>query len=157
MVNSTAERLKKRSRKDIEIPDPDNEKGEPYKFKIRALSPFELAEHSEIFDELPKEGVVLNPETQDEKNYEMLKKVILPMMKIFLPMCTMEPKITFNIEEESDEPPVVHIGDVPMEVASLIFKEILDLSGITAKAEEKRKKKLAEEKITQPSTQSTVN
>ena len=143
-MNSTAERLKKRSRKTITIPDPDNLKGEPYEFKIRALSPFELADHSEIFDTLPKEGVVLNEEDPDEENYKMLKEVILPMMKLFLPMCTMEPKITFNMEEESDNPPIVHIGDVPMQVASLVFKEILDLSGITAKAEENRKKKTAE-------------
>ena len=143
-INSTAERLKKRSRKTIEIPDPDNLKGEPYEFKIRALSPFELADHAEIFDDIPKEGVVLDDDGQDEENYKVLKGVILPMMKLFLPMCTMEPKITFNMSEESDDPPVVHIGDIPMQVASLVFKEILDLSGITAKAEENRKKKTAE-------------
>jgi len=143
-INSTAERLKKRSRKTIEIPDPDDLKGDPYVFKIRALSPFELADHNEIFDDIPKEGVVLDDDTQDEENYKVLKGVILPMMKLFLPMCTMEPKITFNMEEESDDPPIVHIGDIPMQVASLVFKEILDLSGITAKAEENRKKKTAE-------------
>jgi len=159
MANSTAERLKKRSRKTISIADPEDAKAEHFVFKIRALSPFELADHSAIFEELPEEGVVLNPKSQNEKNYQMLKKVILPMMKIFLPMCTMEPKITFNMDEESDDPPIIHIGDIPMEVSSMIFKEILDLSGITAEAEEKRKKKLAEPQkvvVNQPSISSTT-
>jgi len=144
-TNATAEALRKRSRKTITIDDPDDNTIQ-YHFKIRALSTFELAEHSDIFDSLPKEGVILNPKNQDESDYEMLKKVILPMMKIFLPMCTMEPKITFNMDEESVDPPVVHIGDIPMVVASLIFKEILDLSGISKDAENARKKKTAEAK-----------
>lgn len=146
MVNSTVEALRKKSRKIIKIKDPDDESTE-YEFSIRSLSTFELAENSEIFESLPKEGVVISQD-MDEKNMEMLKKVILPMMKLFLPLCTIEPKITFNVDEESDS--VIHISDIPMTVSSLVFKEILDLSGISKAAEEARKKKLAEQPKSTP-------
>lgn len=140
MTNPTVEAFRKRSRKEIIVPDPDDSSIK-YKFLIRALSTFELAEHSEIFDNLPKDGVVIK-EDMDEKNMKLLKDVILPMMKLFLPMCTVSPRITFIISEESDE--VVHISDIPMVVASEVFKEILDLSGISKAAEEDRKKKSAQ-------------
>ena len=143
MTNPTIEALRKRSRKIIKIPDPDDE-SVIYEFQIRALSTFELAEHSQIFEDIPKEGVLIkeDEDKMNEKNLKMLKDVILPMMKVFLPMCTVSPKITFDIDKEGDE--VVHISDIPMVVSSMVFKEILDLSGISKAAEDARKKKSAQ-------------
>lgn len=147
MSNKTIDALRKRSRKTITVEDPDHTE-DKYEFSIRALSPFELADHSQIFDNLPKEGVVLD-KNMPEAAAKSLKEVVLPMMKVFLPMCTVEPRITFNRDEESNT--VIHIGDVPMMVASIVFKEILDLSGISAEADKERKKK--SQKPTQSSTQ----
>ena len=143
MTNPTIEALRKRSRKIIKIPDPDDE-SVIYEFQIRALSTFELAEHSQIFEDIPEEGVLIkeSEDKMNKKNLKMLKDVILPMMKVFLPMCTVSPKITFDIDKEGDE--VVHISDIPMVVSSMVFKEILDLSGISKAAEDARKKKSAQ-------------
>ena len=143
MTNPTIEALRKRSRKIIKIPDPDDE-SVIYEFQIRALSTFELAEHSHIFENIPEEGVLIkeSEDKMNKKNLKMLKDVILPMMKVFLPMCTVSPKITFDVDKEGDE--VVHISDIPMVVSSMVFKEILDLSGISKAAEDARKKKSAQ-------------
>ena len=140
MTNPTIEALRKRSRKIIKIPDPDDE-SVIYEFQIRALSTFELAENSHIFENIPEEGVLIkeSEDKMNKKNLKMLKDVILPMMKVFLPMCTVSPKITFDVDKEGDE--VVHISDIPMVVSSMVFKEILDLSGISKAAEDARKKK----------------
>lgn len=136
-TNTTAERLRKKSRKTVLIEDP-KDPSEKYQFDIRALSPFELADNDKIFDALPKEGVTISKD-MPEASRKQLKEVVLPMMKIFLPKCTTNPQITFNRDEESDN--IVHIGDIPIMVATMVFKEILDLSGISAEAEEERKKK----------------
>ena len=143
MVNPIVQQLKKKSTHEIIIKD---EKYGESKWIIRPLSTFELIENSSLFDTLP-DDVKLDPDNMDKKTYDTVKNQVLPMMKTFLPICCVSPKVTTDFNDVDLKKPdgdTVHLGDIPIKMASSLFSEILNVSGLTKVSEEERKKLLSQ-------------
>lgn len=110
---------------------------------IRPISTFELVENSDFFDNLPDNTEKIDPNKVDPKTYKIVKNSVLPMMKAFLPLCCIDPSITNDFDDARLKDPnssTIHLKDVPIKLASELFNEILKISGLTAEAEEERKK-----------------
>jgi len=141
-MSDTLARLRKRAIKVVTIKDenaPDNEA--PYEFTIQPLSTFDLIETENITDQLPENGEVINEEKMDEKTFTKMKNSVFPMMKKFIPVCLVSPKVTFEQSEVNDE--TLHIREIPFNVVSQLFNEVLKLSGLDKDSVEEAKKKQA--------------
>ena len=139
VVNPIVQKLRKKITKEVTIKD--DKHGES-KWIVRPLSTFELIEHSSLFDTLP-EDVKLDPENMDKKTYDTVKNQVLPMMKTFLPICCVSPKVTIDFDDpdlKRLDGDTIHLGDIPIKMASDLFNEILNVSGLTKVSEEDRKK-----------------
>ena len=139
VVNPIVQKLKQKSTQEVTLKD---EKFGESKWIVRPLSTFELIENSTLFDTLP-DDVKLDPENMDKKTYDTVKNQVLPMMKTFLPLCCVSPKVTTDFEDadlKKSDGDTVHLGDIPIKMASSLFNEILNVSGLTKVSEEERKK-----------------
>lgn len=122
-----------------------DEKLGPSTWEIRAISTWELIDKSEFFENLPETVVadVKDPNKLDPATYKVVKNSVLPMMKAFLPLCVLDPKITNDFDDPDLKVPTsntVHLSDIPLKIASDLFNEILKISGLSKEGEEDRKK-----------------
>lgn len=120
----------------------------PSTWEIRAISTWELIDKSEFFENLPDKVEVskADPTKMDPATYKLVKQSVLPMMKAFLPLCTLDPKIITDFDDPALKDPnsnVVHLSDIPLKIASDLFNEILKISGLSKEGEEERKKLVA--------------
>ena len=120
----------------------------PSTWEIRAISTWELIDKSEFFENLPDKVEVTksDPNKMDPGTMRLVKQSVLPMMKAFLPLCTLDPKITNDFDDPALKDPTsntVHLSDIPLKIASDLFNEILRVSGLSPKGEEERKKLVA--------------
>jgi len=139
VVNSIVKKLKQDSTKQVTIKD---DKYGDSVWIVRPLSTFELIENSELFDTLP-DDVKLDPDNMDTKTYNTVKNQVLPMMKTFLPLCCVSPKITTDFNDpdlKNQDGDTVHLNKMPITMASSLFNEILTVSGLTKVSEDERKK-----------------
>jgi hypothetical protein len=141
MVSSTVDRLKKKSTKVVKI----KEEGEtePYEFIIQRLSTFELIESQAVEDTIDENTDLDNMEVKEENTLKSLKKGVFPLMKKFIPICCVSPKIIFEGEPEGDD--VLHHRQIPMTVLTELFNQILMFSGLDKASMEKIKKKQQEQ------------
>ena len=137
--NPIVQKLRKKSTHEITLKD--DKHGES-KWIVRPLSTYELIENSDLFDSLP-DDVKLDAENMDAKTYKTVKNQVLPMMKTFLPLCCVSPKITTDFDDPDLKKPdgdTLHLSDIPIAMASNLFNEILTVSGLTKVSEDDRKK-----------------
>jgi hypothetical protein len=143
---TTAQRLKEKATKVIKIIDETDSEKPEYDFKIQRLSTFELIEsqnmdedNSELEKEFANKDIT---EIDPNKVVRQLKAGVFPMMKRFMPVCTVEPKIVFddNDLDPADEN-VIHQRVLSRDVLFALFNEILKFSGLDKESLEKVKKK----------------
>lgn len=145
--NPIVTKLKQKSTKVVTI------KSEEYgdsEWTIRPLSTVELIERQEDLDNLPKNEALagltqeqLDDPTNQSEVVKSIRQTIIPMMRMIVPVCTINPRITTNNDDPDLNVPdanVLHLNDVPMDLLSQLFNEILQVSGIGKAAEEARKK-----------------
>ena len=139
-LSPTVAKLRKSvANKKVTIKD-DND--DPLEFTIRPLSTFELAENSESFSDVPTGIDLTHPESLDSsKQLKLASKVLIPMIKTFVPLCTVDPIITNDDQDPrlKQEFNILHMRNLPINVAGQLFNEILSASGLGKKAEEDRK------------------
>lgn len=143
---STAYKLKSSSQKKVTVKD--DELGN-LEFVIRAMSTYELAENSDVFENLPEKT---GQEMSVKERGVFMKNVMFPLLKSILPLCVISPKITLDFNDKDLVDPnanVIHLSHLNINTAGHVFNEILSISGLSKKAEE-IKKKLAEQ--TSPSS-----
>ncbi len=141
-TNSTVERLRAKSSKIVLIKDPDFPTEEPYEFTIQRLSTFELIESQEMKQTVGDEDADLDKIEEDGKlTLKQLKEGVFPLMKRFIPICTINPRIIFEGEVEDGDTNTLHHRQIPMPVLSELFNAILRFSGLDKKSMEKIKKK----------------
>jgi len=119
-----------------------DDEGVELEFTVRALSTFELAENSESFSDIPKGLDINNPEKMaGSDQLRMASKVLIPMIKTFVPLCTIEPIITNDDKDPrlKQDVNILHMRQLPINVAGQLFNEILSASGLGKKADENRK------------------
>lgn len=142
-MTTTGAKIKKASRKNITVKD--ETLGE-LPFVIRGMSTYEFSKNSELFDKLPKEGI--DPDKlSNEKRAEFATKTLFPLIEGILPLCVISPRVTLDpqdkelLEPESD---VIHLSDLPINTAALLFNQILETSGLGKKTEDLKKKSEAQ-------------
>ncbi len=141
-TNSTVDRLRAKSSKVVKIKDPDFPDEEPYEFTIQRLSTFELIESQEMKETVGDENEDLDKIEKDGKlTLKQLKEGVFPLMKRFIPICTVSPRIIFEGEVEVGDTNTLHHRQIPMPVLSELFNEILRFSGLDKKSVDKIKKK----------------
>ncbi len=142
-TNSTVERLRAKSSKVVKIKDPEFPSEEPYEFTIQRLSTFELIESQEMKQTVGgDEDADLDAVEKDGKlTLRQLKEGVFPLMKRFIPICTINPRIIFEGEVEDGDTNTLHHRQIPMPVLSELFNEILRFSGLDKKSMDKIKKK----------------
>lgn len=59
-----------------------------------------------------------------------------PAMKVVFPYCCVSPKV---IDGDATDPSIIPIKDLPFDVCLELFRHIMDVSGISEKAEKNRK------------------
>jgi len=140
-LSPTVTKLRKAvANKKIIIKDDD---GSDLDFIIRPLSTFELAENSQSFSDVPKDIDLNNPDKlKDSDQLKLASKVLIPMIKTFVPLCTVEPIITNDDKDVrlKQDVNILHMRNLPINVAGQLFNEILSASGLGKTAEENRKK-----------------
>jgi len=139
-LSPTVERLRKSvANKKITVKD---DEGVDLEFTIRPLSTFELAENADTFQNVPKGMDLEHPEKlEGSEQLKLASTVLIPMIKTFVPLCTVDPIIT-NDEKDprlKQEVNILHMRNLPINVAGQLFNEILSASGLGKKAEEDRK------------------
>jgi len=139
-LSPTVTKLRKAvANKKIVIKDDD---GTDLDFIIRPLSTFELAENSKSFQDVPKDIDLNDPsKLKDSEQLRLASNVLIPMIKTFVPLCTVEPIITNDDKDVrlKQDVNILHMRNLPINVASQLFNEILSASGLGKTAEENRK------------------
>ena len=139
-LSPTVAKLRKSvAHKKVTVKDDD---GTPLEFTIRPLSTFELAENSGTFQNVPKGFDLEHPEKMEGGDQlKMASGVLIPMIKIFVPLCTIDPIITLDEKDPrlSQDINIIHMRHLPINVAGQLFNEILASSGLGKQAEEARK------------------
>ena len=109
---------------------------------LRPIPAYDLMEHIELFNQIDKDKTInVDPATMSSDDRRVLQGQIFPVMKVFLPACSVDPIITIDEKDpriEADE--ALHIRDVPMNIIGLLFSKITEISGLTQAAEDRRKK-----------------
>jgi hypothetical protein len=141
MGNSTVDRLRSKSTKKVEIKQEGET--EPYEFVIQRLSTFELIESQEMSATVGDEDATLEEVEQGEQKTTLrqLKSGVFPLMKRFIPICTISPKIIFEGEVEKGDTETLHHRQIPMPILSELFNQILIFSGLDKASMDKIKKK----------------
>ncbi len=67
---------------------------------------------------------------------KVFSEVYYPAIKVVFPYCCISPKM---IDGMSSDKSVISVADVPMDVCLDLFSQIMDISGLSSKAEEKQK------------------
>jgi len=108
---------------------------------LRAIPAYDLMENIEIFDKLPKnQEISMDPENMSSEDRKMLKEVILPMMKAFLPACAINPPVSADAKDPAVlAGDAIHIREIPTGVIGAIFAKIVEITGLDKKAAEDRK------------------
>jgi len=119
-----------------------DDEGGDLEFTIRPLSTFELAENADTFQNVPKGMDLDHPEKLGSGDQlKLASTVLIPMIKTFVPLCAVDPIIT-NDEKDprlQQEVNILHMRNLPINVAGQLFNEILSVSGLGKKADEDRK------------------
>jgi hypothetical protein len=146
VTKTTAERLKEKATKTIKVIDETDEDKPEYEFVIQRLSTFELIESQDLDEdneELAKELASKDvTEVDPNRVVRQLKSGVFPMMKRFMPVCTLTPKIVFDDDDldPSDEN-IIHQRLLSRDVLFALFNEILKFSGLDKQSLEQIKKK----------------
>ena len=139
-LSPTVAKLRKSvANKTIKVKDDD---GTELEFIIRPLSTFELAENSGTFQDVPKGIDLQHPEKlADGEQLKLASNVLIPMIKTFVPLCTVDPIITNDDKDIrlKQDVNILHMRNLPINVAGQLFNEILSASGLGKTAEENRK------------------
>ncbi len=142
--NPIVEKLRSKSQKTILVKD--DEFGDST-WVIRQISSIELIEKSDLFTQKIKDAEVKvdldNPDDVSPETIELVRENVLPLMKEFLPICCISPRVTLDNNDPGLANPDTNtllLNDIPLNMASQIFNEILTISGLTKKAEEAKKK-----------------
>jgi hypothetical protein len=77
----------------------------------------------------------INLDTADPQSVVLFRDKFLPLLKIILPACCVEPKVSQQGDDES-----LGIDEIALEDLIELFGHIFDLSGLTKAAEDARKK-----------------
>ena len=107
---------------------------------IRPIPAYDLMEHFDKFSKLPK-NMDVNPEKLSPADISMIQENILPIMLAILPACAIDPPVTTKDDDArllTKE--AIHVRDLPFKVVTELFNKIVEISGLTEKAEEARKK-----------------
>lgn len=79
----------------------------------------------------------INPDRTDGlASIATFGKMYYPMMKVIFPMCCVNPKV---IDGVSTDKATISVKNMPMDVCTLLFLKILNISGLTQEADEERK------------------
>lgn len=142
--NPIVEKLRSKSQKTIIIKD--DEFGEST-WVVRQISSLELIEKSAMFSSDISESDVKvskdDPDSVTPETIELVRNNVLPLMKEFLPICCINPRVTLDPEDpmlQNLDTNTLLMNDIPLNMASQIFNEILSISGLTEKAQDDKKK-----------------
>lgn len=142
--NPIVEKLRNKSQKTINIKD--EEFGDST-WLVRQISSLELIEKSAMFKSDVSEADIIaskdDPDVVTPETIELVRKNVLPLMKEFLPMCCINPRVVLDADDpalSNLDNNAILLNDIPLNMASQIFNEILALSGLTEKAQDDKKK-----------------
>jgi len=137
MANPKIQQLLAKSHTKVIIEDPKIGKME---WVIRPIPAYDLMEHFDKFNDLPKE-MNINPEKLTPADISLIQNKILPIMLAILPACAIDPPVTTNeLDPRLKDHEVIHVRDLSFKVVTELFNKIVDISGLTEQAEEARKK-----------------
>lgn len=137
MVKPVVSRLRGKTRTvEVKIVDPDTKEEDLW--VLRAISAMEFLEHEEIFDKLPTKV----PKEGDTYSASEMKNTLLPMLKAFLPMGCVSPRVTLDQNDpelKNPESDLLHLSHFSISYAAEILSQILKISGFSKEAEADRK------------------
>ncbi len=136
-MNPTIEAIRAKANTKVTIEDPKLGKLE---WTLRPIPAYDLLENFDLFTNIPKESDLEKTEFSNAEA-KQVKNSIFPIMRIILPACAVEPKVTVNSEDPSlKDGTGIHMRDLPFNVVVALFNEIIKLTGLTEGMEETRKK-----------------
>ena len=137
MANPKIQQILDKSHTKVVIKDP---KVGDMEWVIRPIPAYDLMEHFDKFNSLPKE-MNLNPDKLSSADISMIQNNILPIMLAILPACAIDPPVTTDVTDiRLKDKEVIHVRDLSFKVVTELFNKIVDISGLTEQAEEARKK-----------------
>ena len=107
---------------------------------LRSIPAYDLLQNYDIFQGLPNE-VKMDPDNMNPDDISLIKNKILPMMEVVVPICVVDPPVTVNDTDprlKNDE--AIHLREIGFNTVSRLFAKIMDISGLSAAADEERKK-----------------
>ncbi len=137
MVNPKVTQVTGKIQKTVTLEDPKIGKLD---IVLRTLPAETLLGHLDAFNKL-KGKQDFNTEDLTDEQIEAIQKDILPVMKIVIPACVIDPPIAID---DSDPriatQDALSIKDLTFKLVIDIFNEVMQLSGLDEEAEETRKK-----------------
>jgi len=109
-----------------------NKKHGDIKFTVR---PMNNDIYASMGQAMKSEGLDLEKLTQLD-GLKVFADVYYPAMKVVFPYCCINPKVVDGV---STDPETLSLTDVPMDVLMDLFNEIMSISGLSDKEEQKRK------------------
>ncbi|RLG45123.1 MAG: hypothetical protein DRN81_02665 [Thermoproteota archaeon] len=105
-----------------------------FNFRIRKMPPLALAKLMSIYDEaLPATGRELTPE-EEEKMKEIGKRRFAEIIKVVIPDCIVEPKVSLNPSSEDE----LSLDDLAADDIFKLLDEIMEFSGLGEAAKKAR-------------------
>ena len=136
-MNPTIEAIRAKANTKVTIEDPKLGKLE---WTLRPIPAYDLLENFDLFTNIPKEEALGKSEFSNDEA-KAIKNSIFPIMRIILPACAVDPKVTVLTDDPClTDGTGIHMRDLPFNVVVGLFNEIIKLTGLSEGAEEARKK-----------------
>tara|TARA_Y100001938_G_scaffold128710_1_gene182758 strand:+ start:14752 stop:15153 length:402 start_codon:yes stop_codon:yes gene_type:complete len=110
---------------------------------IRSIPAYDLLQHYDLFSSMPQDiNLDVDKDGQmSDKQAKVLKEKLLPMMELIVPACAIDPPVTVDLKDPRiAEGEALHLRDISFQAVTDLFAKILDVSGLSKEADEKRKK-----------------
>ncbi len=140
MVNPKIQRLREKTQHTVIVKDENL--GE-IEWVIRSIPAYDLLQHYDLFSSMPQDiNLDVDKDGQmNDKQAKVLKEKLLPMMELIVPACAIDPPVTVDLKDPRlAEGEVLHLRDISFQAVTDLFAKILDVSGLSKEADEKRKK-----------------